>query len=400
MDMNAKRSNAGNTGNIRNTGNTRNISNRHNPRAAPLAGTKKISTRQVMILFFFTAVSGMTRIVTPESGKFISAASWLSPFFALLPALLLIYILNKITERHQEKSLCEIIELILGKIPGKIILFVFLIHTVFLTAVFLRFFGEKFISALFPDVTPSFFMIILLMFAILAARRNIQSFARFGEIAFIFAAAGIAVGFAFAIFHADSTNLYPVTYYDIGSIILSSRPLVSLWSLITFTLFLGGGESRRLTTHGAAARTMTKFMLVTALFSFLSSILVIGVLNAETAANMSMPYFMVFRSIQTPGIIQSFDTFFILFWAFTDFLMIGYHLFIISKIFKTLFAVEKPKLYMFTLGFILLILAWLIGENNFEVDYFYSNILSRSSIILGFIFPFILLAAGKARKML
>ena len=80
--------------------------------------------------------------------------------------------------------------------------------------------------------------------------------------------------------------------------------------------------------------------------------------------------------------------------------MLGYHLFIASKIFKTVFAVEKPKLYMFTLGFIILILAWLIGENNFEVDYFYTNIMSWSSIILGFIFPFVLLALGKARKLL
>jgi hypothetical protein len=141
-------------------------------------------------------------------------------------------------------------------------------------------------------------------------------------------------------------------------------------------------------------------MLITALFKFLASVLVIGIFNAETAANMSMPFFMIFKSIKTSGLIQSFEAFFIIFWAFTDFIMIGYYLFVTSKIFKTLFVVEKPKLYMFALGFILLILAWLVGDNNFEVDYFYTNIVSWSSIILGYIFPFLLLAVGKIRKIL
>jgi spore germination protein KB len=369
----------------------------------PLVSPKKISVRQVMIIFFFTAVSGITRVVTPESGKFISKASWLAPFAALVPVLLLIYVLNKITAKHKEKPLAELIELIFGKIAGKIILFIFLMHTLFLMAVFLRTFGEKFISTIFPNVAPSFFTIILLMFALVAVRRNIEAFARFAEIAFIIIIAGFAVSFLLAIFHADPKNLYPVTYYDFTAIAQSSVPLISLWSLLTFSLFLGGVITHR-SAHDSGqdktARTMTKFMLIIAIFNFLASVLVIGIFNADTAANMSMPYFMIFKSIKTSGVVQSFEAFFILFWAFTDFIMISYYLFITSKIFKTLFAVEKPKLYMFGLGFILLILAWLIGENNFEVDYFYSNILSWSSIILGFVFPFILLAAGKIRKML
>ena len=182
-------------------------------------------------------------------------------------------------------------------------------------------------------------------------------------------------------------------------------PLVSLWSLITFSLFLGGVTNYKaahdnIKYYDKTARTMTKFMLAAALFNLLASVLVTGIFNAGAAANMSMPYFMIFKSIKTAGVIQSFETFFILFWAFTDFIMIGYYLFITSKIFRTLFAVRKPKLYMSALGFIILILSWLSGDNIFELDYFYTNILSRSSVILGLAFPFILLAAGKIRKIL
>ena len=381
--------------------NDRNARSAPRPSAAALAASpKKISMRQVMILFFFASVSGMTRVAAPGAGQFVGRAGWLAPFAALVPVLLLVYALNKIIERHKERALCEIIELVFGKVAGKIILALFLAHTLFLTAVFLHNFGEKFILTVLPDVAPQFFTVSLLLFAVTAARRSIAAFARFAEVAFIITAGGLIILFVLAVFRVDPLNLYPVAYYDLASAAWSSLPLASLWSLVTFSLFLGGTVKHKAAQdggHDKTAQTMTKFMLIIALFNFLSSILIIGIFSAETAAGMSMPYLMVFRSI---GIIRGFDTFFMLLWALTDFIMIAYLLFVMSSIFKTLCAVEKPRLYMFTLGFIILILSWLIGDNMLEVDYFYANILSWGSVVLGFAFPFILLAAGKLRKLI
>ena len=364
---------------------------------------RKISLRQVMILFFFSSVSGIMRILSPESGKFISKSSWLSPFIALIPVLLLIVILDKITEKHREKSLAQIIETVFGKIIGKIVLFLFFVHVLFFASFFLRNFGEKFISSIFPNVSPSFFVIILLLFALFAVRRNIEFFARFSEFSFVIIASVFVIAFFVALFYVTPKNLYPVTYYDLNSIMKSSVPLISLWSLLTFSLFLGDNiRNTGIKITGNFKRTTTKFMLVIALFNFLSLIAVIGIFNAETASNISMPYFMIFKSIKAVGILRSFETFFIILWAFTDFIMIGYYMFVMSKIFKTTFSItgDRIKLFMFPLAFIIFITAYLIGENNFEAEYFYTNILSYSSIILGFIFPFLLLIVGKIRKLL
>jgi len=368
---------------------------------------RKISIRQVMILFFFSSISGIMRITTPESGKFISKSSWLSPILALLPIFILIFVLNKLTEKHNDKSLAQIIETVFGKIIGKIILFVFFLHVLFFTSFFLRNFGGKFISSIFPNISPMFFIIILLLFALFAVRKNIESFARFSEFSFIIISGVFILAFFTALFHINPTNIYPVTYYDAADILKSSIPMISLWSLLTFSLFLGdnirySGKLKTDNTTDKFKRTATKFMLIIALFNILSLVAVIGIFNAETAKNISMPYFMIFKSIKSVGIIQSFETFFIILWAVTDFIMIGYFMFIITKIFKTLFAIngDNAKLFMFPIAFILLILAYIIGENNYETEYFYTNILSYSSIILGYVFPFVLLGVGKIRKIL
>jgi spore germination protein KB len=363
--------------------------------------------RQIMILFFFTGLAGILRITTPESGKFLSKSSWLSPFFALLPILLLIFILHKIIEKNRDKSLSQIIEKVFGKILGKTILFVFLTHVLFFSAFFLRNFGEKFVSSIFPKVSPMFFMIILLLAALFAARRNIEAFARFSEFSFLVISVMLVISFFIALFHISPDNLYPVTYYDAPYILNSSVPLISLWSLLTFALFLGddinyAGRLNKDDESPVFRRTAAKFMLVAALLNFLGLTAVIGVFSAETAANLSMPYFYIFKSIKSVGLIQSFETFFIILWAFADFIMIAFFLFVLSKIFKTAFVIDsdKTKLYMFPFCFIILILAYLIGENNLDAEYFYTNILSYSSIILGYIFPFLLLTVGKLRKAL
>jgi len=368
---------------------------------------RKISIRQVMIIFFISTISGIMKVTTPESGKFFTKSSWLSPFFAVLPILFLIFILNKLTEKHRDKSLAEIIETIFGKIIGKIILFLFFIYVIFFISFFLKNFGDKFVSSIFPNVSPMFFMIILLLFVLFAVRKNIESFARFSEFSFLIISVVFILSFFVVLFHIKPANLYPVTYYDTTDILKSSVPMISLWSLLTFSLFLGdnirySGKLETDNVDNKFKRTATKFMLVIALFNLLSLIAVIGIFNAETASNLSMPYYMIFKSIKTSGIIQSFETFFIILWAFIDFIMILYYMFIMSKIFKTLFAVNEKntKLFMFPIAIIILLLVYITGKIDFDIEYFYTNILSYSSIALGYIFPFLLLVVGKMRKVL
>ena len=374
------------------------------------AAERKISIRQVMIMFFFSAVSGIMRVTTPESGIFFSKVGWLSPVFAVLPVFILIFILNKITENHRDKSLAQITEIIFGKIIGKIFLFLFLIHVLFFISFYLKNFGDKFVLSVFPDVSAMFFIIILLLFAIIAVCKNIESFARFSEFSFIIISVVFILSFFLILFYINPKNLYPVTYYDTADILKSSVPMISLWSLLTFSLFLGDNirYSGKLETDDADIiknkfkRTAIKFMFIIALVNLLSLIAVIGIFNAETAKNLSMPYFMIFKSIKTVGVIQSFETFFIILWAFTDFIMITYYMFIMSKISKTLFAVSEKsaKLFMYPAAFAILLLVYLANKFNFNTEYFYTNILSYSSVILGYIFPFLLLALGKIRRVL
>lgn len=362
----------------------------------------KISVRQLMILFFFATVSGITRaaVSLTGAGETSSKAVWLSPLVALIPALLLIFILHEVTKKHREKSFAQIIEMTLGKFFGKIILSAFFLHIILYIAFYTRNFAEKFISSIFPGISPSFFMIALLLLTSFAARRNIESFARFAEISFILTVSVFVIAFFISMFQINPKNLYPIASYDAMPILKASLPSVSLFSLLTFSLFLGDNTARIKGNPDDFRRTATKFVLYLTLFNLIGTIAVVGIFNSETISHMSMPYFMMFKTIKTTGLIQSLETFFILFWVFTDLIMAAYYLFVLSKVSGKLFELDKPELFLAPIAFIILILSYFIGSNEFEVEYFYSNIISYGSIILGFGVPIVVLAAGKARKIL
>ena len=363
---------------------------------------RKISIRQLMILFFFTTVSGIMRATVnlTDTSQTASKAVWLTPLAALLPVLLLIFILNEVTKKHREKSLAQIIEMVLGKILGKIVLFAFFTHIIFYISFYVRNFAEKFIASIFSEISPSFFMIVLILIAVFAARRNIEAFARFSEIAFILLIAVFVIAFFISIFSINPKNIYPVTSYDIMPVLKSSVPIISLLSLLTFALFLGDSVTQPKSNPDIFKQTAAKFVLFLTLFNLVGTLIIVGIFNAETIQHMSMPYFMMFKTIKTTGLIQGLETFFILFWVCTDFILITYYLFVLSKVSGKLFELDKSELFIAPLVFIILILAHFIGVNEVEAEYFYSNIINYSSIVLGLGLPVVILIAGKARKIL
>ena len=362
----------------------------------------KISMRQLMILFFFATVSGITRLAVniADASQGSSKAVWLAPIAALLPVLFLIFILNQVIKKHRGKSFAQIIEMIFGKIFGKIILFTFFIYIILYISFYVRNFAEKFISSIFTEISPSFFIIVLLLISVFAARRNIESFARFAEVVFILVISVFAIAFFLAIFNVNPKNLYPVIAYDTLPVLKASVPVISLLSLLTFTLFLGDRISHANTNSDIFKETSTKFVLFVTLFNLIGSLLIIGIFNAETVSHMSMPYFMMFKTIKTTGLLQGLETFFILFWVCMDFIMITYYLFIISRISEKLFELDRSELFISLFVFIILILSYFIGANEFEVEYFYINIINYGAIILGFGVPLFILFVGKLRKIL
>lgn len=118
-----------------------------------LSSREKISIRQAVILFIMTVYSASIRLFPTYSARVGKRAGWLTPIFALLPFICLVYIIHALFKNNKEANLSDIIFKSLGRILGSILLIFYLIWNMITFGINVRYFAERFLTSLLPN-TP------------------------------------------------------------------------------------------------------------------------------------------------------------------------------------------------------------------------------------------------------
>jgi len=142
----------------------------------------KISIRQFFIIYVIGVAALVIRVLPRYSTYFAKESTWVSSIVAVLPMIVLMYLLYKIMRNGKDTSLSESIERILGKVGSKIVLGIYLVACVIFLAFRIRYFAEKCMSSIFTNVQVEFFVISLLIVVYLITKNNLQAFARFTEV--------------------------------------------------------------------------------------------------------------------------------------------------------------------------------------------------------------------------
>lgn len=356
----------------------------------------KISVRQTVIMLFIISLSGITRFVPVIAVGYAKKAAWLTPVAAIIPVVILIYILQNIIKRNPRKSYAEIIEMVFGKVIGKLILSIFIIVILFLSASCVRNFAEKIVSSIFFDANIEFFILALLIVSYFVARRNIQSFMRLNELFFFFILLAFIVFIFLGMFEVDKSNLLPLSAYDILPVLNGSLPMISIAGMLSFILFLNDNISN----ISGFAKTSFNFWILLAVLSSMMLLIIIGVFGAPLTEHLYLPFYSTFRAMNIPGISNTIETFYIFLWMFIDFIFITFLMYLLKNISKTLFNLNNPKNIMTPFYFIIFTLSLFIAPNRFELDLIERDILNNTLIITGYGIPVLTLIVGKIRRVL
>lgn len=156
---------------------------------------KQISIKQVFTIFIIMIIPSITSILPSLSSAYSKHASVLSAVLSIIPFVLLIYVINAIFKNQKYKSLIDFFEDIFGKVIAKLLMVIYLIWIFVLCGISIRYFGERFVSTLFPGTPIEVIIAPLLVIIMIISRKNIEYLARTIEIFFI-----IFVIFILAIF--------------------------------------------------------------------------------------------------------------------------------------------------------------------------------------------------------
>lgn len=358
------------------------------------ASREKISTRQAVILFLTLVYSPAIRIFPVFAAKIGERAGWLTPVLAVLPFICLVYIMQAMFKKEKGANLSDIFLKILGKIPGRVVLSLYLLWSMVLLGLYVRYFAERFLTSLLPNTPMPFFTLTILAAVFYAVRGGLVPLTRATEFLFLLFSVVFFLLFLLTLTNVEIINLLPVTHYDILPLMKSTYSILGIWAYFTFIFFFADKINdkehiKRFGLQGAVYLVIMGVMLL---------IQTIGVYGYTIIERVSLPYFVVIQSISVLETIERIESVALAFWVIVDFVIISVFMYIIISIIKSIFSLSGTKSLVSPVTIFAYVFSFYIARNGFELANFSNNIGLAANIILGFVLPFIIFVIGKVRK--
>lgn len=354
----------------------------------------KISIRQTMVIFFIAIASPIIRVIPRFSAEIAQEASWVMPIVGIIFFIILLYILNAIIGKKNNHSLEDVFYDVFGKLIGKTIILVYIIWTVLLIAIYLRYFADRMTASIFISTPNRFFIATMSALIYIVVRKDIKFFARYIEFFSVIFVVFLFLSFFVAIPNVKIINLLPVDTTCFIPILKSSFPLMGMLAYITFMFFLGD----KISDKENFKKHIKKISIAIFLMSLIVILMTVGPFGYKLTQQFNLPFFMFFKSIELLNIVERIESVLITFWTVTDFCIITTFTYIAMKLIKKNFNLKSSKQIITPLLFITYILALFICTNIFEMKDLSLQILIPGNVIMGIVVPIILLIVGKIRK--
>ncbi|MDF2839457.1 MAG: gerKB4 [Clostridia bacterium] len=354
----------------------------------------KVSMRQLAMLYIITGFVPAIRFLPSYTALVAEEASWVSPVIAIIPIGITIFFLHKIFSRSKDKSTFDIINTILGKYVGNFMIFIHLVWVLFLLAYYTRLHGERLVSAVFPSINITFFIVIALVVTSFVLRSGATAIARMGE----FITPIVILMFIFlTVFLLPKVRidaLLPVYFNDTIPLIKASLGTFSLFSYMVILLMV----STKITGKEKTAKTWIEAGLVYFIMLILLIVMTVGLLGSTVTSRAASPFLIIAKQISILDTIENIEAIVVAMWLLSDAMLIATMALVSLNIMKYFFKLSDQRniinimlvfTYIFSLG---------IASNRFEIDTFASNIIIYFNTIVGFGTPALLYIVGTIRK--
>jgi hypothetical protein len=351
--------------------------------------------RQIFIMFIMSTFSPAIRLFPILCASYGGVAGWLGPAVAVAAFVPLVAALAAMFgSGGAPADLGDAFEMAFGRAGRQIALVFYLAWTLLLCAVYVRYYAERLMSTIFPNVDIRFFLIPMLALIYVSARGRIETFARFAEITILIFTAAFAVLFALFIPGVKIGNLLPLTPGDAVPAARSAFPVVSIWGYFTLFFFLGEyiGNKEDIKKHARAA------ILYLAAVTTLTLISVTGSLGYRTVTRMPAPFFSAAKLIEVVRSFDRMEAILLSLWVVSDFVTILAFTFIAMNILKKLLGTTTARRFASPLTLFGYAGGLAVAANGLELESFSSNAAVMSAnVFAGTVFPLIVYLAGAIR---
>lgn len=354
----------------------------------------KISVKQLLFVFTIIVSSPATRFFTKYAAAKARQAGWVSPVVCILPFIALILMIDSILKRYKDMSMSDIINTVFGKYLGMLINIIYLLWTVWLLAMYTRYYSERLTSSIYPNINGNVLLILLLIPVAYMLRSGFTVIARMSEVLLPFIGAMLVMLSAFLVGNVRAENILPVYFNDIVPVINAGSAAVGILAYLFLMFFLSDKivnlKSFRTFGYIAAYVNISSLILLT--------FITIGVLGSSVTKRAGMPVLTVVKQISLLDTIENIEAIIVAIWIFADFTLISTFFVIALNLIKSIFRLTDIKPLINTLVALIYFLSMGMCNNKFELEEFSNKLLIPMNIILGYIFPTVLFVLTRLKK--
>lgn len=354
----------------------------------------KISIRQVMLLFLSATLSPAIRLFPHNTSKTAGRAGWLAPVAAVIPLIIIIFIVNSFYKQGKIKSLADVYTDILGNLAGKIVVVFYHLWILFLDALYVRYYAERLLSTTMSKTSNIFLISIMLILVFYATRKGLKTIAIANDVFFNIFLVIFSFVFITAIPMIKYNNVMSVSYLDIWPVMKSSTTIFGVWGYYLFFFFLGN----KIKDTQNLVKTSLQGIGIKFVLTILGLIMTIGSFGSLMISHNPIPFFAVVRNISLFGVIERIESIIISVWVITDFILIAFFTYTAAVIMKTLFNLSSEKSVLTPIILFAGTGGVFMFKNRLELANFSDKFALPANILLTIIVPIIVFAIGKLRK--
>lgn len=355
----------------------------------------KISVKQLLYVFTIIVSSPATRFLPKYTAASAAQAGWLSALVSTIPFLILIFMIDSLIKDHEDQSMAGIISKVMGKHLGKLILIVYLLWTLWLSALYTRYYVERLTSSIYTTVNNNVLILLTLIPIAYMLRSGFTVIARMSEILLPFIGAMLVMLAAFLLPKVRPDNVLPVYFNDIMPIMKGSLAITSILVYLFLLFFLSDKlvNKKSFKTFGyiAAYVNISSIMLVT--------FITIGILGYTVAMRAPLPVLITVKQVSLMDTIENIEAVIIAIWIFADFTLISTMFVVMLNLLKSLFNLSDTRFLINTLAILVYFLSLGISSTKFELEEFSNILLMHVNLSMGFAFPLLLFSVSKLKKL-
>ncbi len=364
-----------------------------------------ISRRQMLALIFVAMLSPFLRLIPKQVTAFAGHAAWLSPLLAFPVLVLLAAVLSRLLKAAPGQGLQQVSVKILGKTAGNAGLLVWSVWLWFHAGFLLRSGADRFIGTIFPDSDPWIFVGVMAVLVLIAGLGSVKTLARSAELFRPLLAVVLTGVLLLTLPDLHPEFILPVMPADTWPCVKGSGMVTDTMCVV---LLLAGFLSGYERSDTPFLRSMVKFLAVACLLAAAMCAVVMGVCGKTLTARLSYPFFSVVRDLTVFHTVQRFEALVVGLWVLPDFVLVAMELLIAADNLMVVFGGEKPhdmtwrdgNRYIWLGTAAAVATAVFIARTAGELALWAFTLVPIINLFLCFVYPAVLLAVGKARKMI